>query len=326
MLSQYDSSESPTVSPMSLMVYPARDSSPTPEDSNAQYIYSETSSMFYGGGQWGDYSLTRMSNISPMLLYEDAYAQSPENRHSIWETPVPTNGPDLTYSESPISKPVLYGHQVLSRDNTPPYMTCSQLRNKDLDQDERTASHPRPSDIMIKDEPTEDSAAYLSKTSTSQSTSSSCDDADARCIGGISYRSHDNDEHDTYRTDSPLQFEASNPCSPGKGLRKGGNAPHAGKTADEIDVEDEEIPYAQLIYKALMSIPSRTMILGEIYQYFRENIPRFSKMRGKGWQNSIRHNLSMNGVCHPLRICSGYWVILTRFSTGIQESRASPCT
>ena len=68
------------------------------------------------------------------------------------------------------------------------------------------------------------------------------------------------------------------------------------KRAEDIDVQDDEIPYAQLIYKALMSVPSKTMILSEIYRYFRENIPRFAKTRTKGWQNSIRHNLSMNGV------------------------------
>ena len=83
--------------------------------------------------------------------------------------------------------------------------------------------------------------------------------------------------------------------SGGRNFRRSGST-YAGKTADEIDVENEEIPYAQLIYKALMSVPTRTMVLSEIYQYFREKIPRFSKMRSKGWQNSIRHNLSMNGV------------------------------
>ncbi|KAF8477468.1 hypothetical protein BDZ91DRAFT_757960 [Kalaharituber pfeilii] len=80
-----------------------------------------------------------------------------------------------------------------------------------------------------------------------------------------------------------------------KVFRKGPST-YAGKPADEINLEDDEIPYAQLIYKALMSVPSRTMILGEIYEYFRKNIPRFSKIRTKGWQNSIRHNLSMNGA------------------------------
>lgn len=58
-------------------------------------------------------------------------------------------------------------------------------------------------------------------------------------------------------------------------------------------------PYAVLIHRALMSTPKRRMVLAEIYQYFREKIPRFKRMKGRGWMNSIRHNLSMNGVSAP---------------------------
>lgn len=54
-------------------------------------------------------------------------------------------------------------------------------------------------------------------------------------------------------------------------------------------------PYAQLIYRAFMSRPNKSMTLQEIYQWFRENTDK-AKNKGKGWQNSIRHNLSMNGV------------------------------
>lgn len=54
-------------------------------------------------------------------------------------------------------------------------------------------------------------------------------------------------------------------------------------------------PYAQLIYRAFMSRPNKSMTLQEIYQWFRENTDK-AKSTGKGWQNSIRHNLSMNGV------------------------------
>lgn len=55
-------------------------------------------------------------------------------------------------------------------------------------------------------------------------------------------------------------------------------------------------PYAQLIYRAFMSRPNKSMTLQEIYTWFRENTDK-AKAEGKGWQNSIRHNLSMNGVC-----------------------------
>lgn len=54
-------------------------------------------------------------------------------------------------------------------------------------------------------------------------------------------------------------------------------------------------PYAQLIYKAFMSTPNKSMNLQQIYEWFRNNTDK-AKSEGKGWQNSIRHNLSMNGV------------------------------
>jgi len=57
-------------------------------------------------------------------------------------------------------------------------------------------------------------------------------------------------------------------------------------------------PYAQLIYRALKSVPSHRMVLKEIYEWFEKNTDKAKNNSSKGWQNSIRHNLSMNGVCH----------------------------
>lgn len=60
-----------------------------------------------------------------------------------------------------------------------------------------------------------------------------------------------------------------------------------------------ETPYAKLIYQAFMSSPRRALTLQEIYQWFRDNTDKGKPGQGKGWQNSIRHNLSMNGVRSP---------------------------
>jgi len=61
----------------------------------------------------------------------------------------------------------------------------------------------------------------------------------------------------------------------------------------EDQVTDE--PYAKLIYRALMGSPNYSMVLQEIYQWFRDNTSKGSS-DSKGWMNSIRHNLSMNDV------------------------------
>ena len=70
-------------------------------------------------------------------------------------------------------------------------------------------------------------------------------------------------------------------------VRNGSSTDGSGKKEDE--------PYAQLIYKAFLSTPRHAMTLQEIYQWFRENTDK-GKDDSKGWQNSIRHNLSMNMV------------------------------
>ncbi|KAI0004692.1 hypothetical protein F4779DRAFT_633914 [Xylariaceae sp. FL0662B] len=57
----------------------------------------------------------------------------------------------------------------------------------------------------------------------------------------------------------------------------------------------EDEPYAQLIHKAFLSRERHAMSLQEIYQWFRENTEK-AKSENKGWQNSIRHNLSMNAA------------------------------
>ena len=55
-------------------------------------------------------------------------------------------------------------------------------------------------------------------------------------------------------------------------------------------------PYATLIFKALKSAPGHKMVLKEIYEWFETNTDKARNHSSKGWQNSIRHNLSMNGV------------------------------
>jgi hypothetical protein len=64
--------------------------------------------------------------------------------------------------------------------------------------------------------------------------------------------------------------------------------------------EQEEVsggkPYAQLIQECLLSAPGHRMMLRDIYDWFERNTTKPSESGGNGWQNSIRHNLSMNKV------------------------------
>lgn len=68
---------------------------------------------------------------------------------------------------------------------------------------------------------------------------------------------------------------------------------------ERIDDEEDSIydkPYAQLIFEALMQAPGNRMLLRDIYEWFIRNTRKPQESGTNGWQNSIRHNLSMNQV------------------------------
>ncbi|KAN0069556.1 hypothetical protein V8E54_012571 [Elaphomyces granulatus] len=60
------------------------------------------------------------------------------------------------------------------------------------------------------------------------------------------------------------------------------------------DGENSEQPYSRLIYQALASAPGMKLPLQEIYCWFQKNTAKGKDPNSKGWQNSVRHNLSMN--------------------------------
>jgi hypothetical protein len=69
----------------------------------------------------------------------------------------------------------------------------------------------------------------------------------------------------------------------------------------------ENSPYAQWLFVCLKEVPGHQMILRDIYEWARNRIPKVIEAiandpNEKGWQNSIRHNLSMNKVSTNLFI------------------------
>ena len=70
-------------------------------------------------------------------------------------------------------------------------------------------------------------------------------------------------------------------------------------SAEAVDGDDTDIrhqPYSKQLVQALLSHPRRAMTVQQIYKWFEENTDRHES---SGWQNSIRHNLSLNKVRPP---------------------------
>lgn len=97
---------------------------------------------------------------------------------------------------------------------------------------------------------------------------------------------------------STIKRECSLEISPGVNKRGEDNLSPSTVADDDSDGEGSAHvePYAQLIYRALKSAPGHAMVLKEIYEWFEHNTDKAKNAASKGWQNSIRHNLSMNGV------------------------------
>ncbi|KAF4783764.1 fork head domain-containing protein [Colletotrichum scovillei] len=76
----------------------------------------------------------------------------------------------------------------------------------------------------------------------------------------------------------------------------GGQSPStkANPQPDAANNNGEGPPYAKLIHRALKNAPDHSMTLQELYKWFRDNTNKPQRTEKNGWQNSIRHNLSMN--------------------------------
>jgi hypothetical protein len=72
--------------------------------------------------------------------------------------------------------------------------------------------------------------------------------------------------------------------------------PEEDEGGEAINGEIADPCYAQLLYRCLRDAPDHTMALKDVYKWVRQYSQKARDSAGTGWQNSVRHNLSMNAV------------------------------